>query len=170
MLISSTICHVRIPRRCSRFCCRHQVILVETHLRLFLALQTYNCRSLGCSGNSFLCWLSGFSVVLFRRARRDQTTVGASLYPDLLQVQRAAIPVKCQFRFCRSSKDTGFVLNFGNSNPFDYQGAMMGGADRPITVTAKHPGCYTYSLGACTAGTVYGMCGEDVAQLIISDK
>ena len=55
--------------------------------------------------------------------------------------------MKCRFRFCRSSKDTGLVLDFGNSNPFDYQGAMMGGA-----------------------GTVYGMCGEDVAQLIISDK
>ena len=72
--------------------------------------------------------------------------------------------------FTSSSKNTGFVLDFGNSNPFDYQAAMLGGADRPITVTAKHPGCYTYSLGACTAGTVYGMCGEDVAQLIISDK
>lgn len=72
--------------------------------------------------------------------------------------------------FSSSSKDTGFVLDFGNSNPFDHQGAIMGGADRPITVTAKHPGCYTYSVGACTAGTIYGMCGDDVAQLVISDK
>jgi plastocyanin len=72
--------------------------------------------------------------------------------------------------FTSSSKDTGFVLDFGASNPFDHQGAVMGGADRPVTATAKHPGCYTYSVGACTAGTVYGMCGEDVAQLIISDK
>jgi plastocyanin len=72
--------------------------------------------------------------------------------------------------FTSTSKDTGFVLDFGNSNPFDHQGAVMGGADRPVTVTARHPGCYTYSVGACTPGTVYGMCGEDVAQLIISDK
>jgi plastocyanin len=72
--------------------------------------------------------------------------------------------------FTSSSKDTGFVLDFGNANPFDHPGAIMGGADRPITVTAKHAGCYTYSVGACTAGTVYGMCGDDVAQLIISDK
>ena len=72
--------------------------------------------------------------------------------------------------FSSSSKDTGFVLDFGNSNPFDHQGAIIGGADRPITVTAKHPGCYTYSVGACTAGTIYGMCGDDVAQLVISDK
>ena len=72
--------------------------------------------------------------------------------------------------FTSSTKDTGFVLDFGSSNPFDHQGAIMGGADRPISVTSKDPGCYTYSVGACTAGTVYGMCGDDVAQLIISDK
>ncbi len=41
-------------------------------------------------------------------------------------------------------------------------------SDRPITVTAKHPGCYTYSVGACTPGTVYGMCGNTDTQLIIS--
>ena len=72
--------------------------------------------------------------------------------------------------FTSSSKDTGFVLDFGNSDPFDHPGAIMGGADRPITVIAKHPGCYSYSVGACTAGTIYGMCGDDVAQLVISDK
>jgi hypothetical protein len=44
----------------------------------------------------------------------------------------------------------------------------MGGADKPVTVIAKRPGCYTYTIGACTAGTVYGMCGNAVTQLIIS--
>jgi hypothetical protein len=45
----------------------------------------------------------------------------------------------------------------------------IGGADRPVTVTAKHPGCYTYSVGACTTpGTVYAMCGNADTQLIIS--
>ena len=48
------------------------------------------------------------------------------------------------------------------------EGAIMGGADRPISVTAKHPGCYTYSIGACTAGTIYGMCGNADTQLIVS--
>ncbi len=67
-----------------------------------------------------------------------------------------------------SSKNTGFVIDFGSSDPFDHEGAIMGGADRPITVVAKHPGCYTYSIGACTAGTVYGMCGNADVQLIVS--
>jgi len=67
-----------------------------------------------------------------------------------------------------SSKNTGFVIDFGSTDPFNHSGAIIGGADRPITVTAKHPGCYTYSAGACTPGTVYGMCGNADTQLIIS--
>ena len=66
------------------------------------------------------------------------------------------------------SKNTGIVIDFGDGNPFDHEGAIIGGADCPITVTAKHPGCYTYSVGACTAGTVYGMCGYADTQLILS--
>jgi len=72
--------------------------------------------------------------------------------------------------FTSSSKNTGFVIDFGTTttDPFDHEGAIIGGSDRPITVTAKHPGCYTYSVGACTPGTVYGMCGNTDTQLIIS--
>jgi hypothetical protein len=66
------------------------------------------------------------------------------------------------------SKDTGFVLDFGTSSPFDGGGAITGGADRPISVVAKKPGCYSYTVGACTAGTIYGMCGEDAAQVVVS--
>jgi len=70
--------------------------------------------------------------------------------------------------FKSTSKNTGFVLDFGSSSPFDAGTAIMGGADRPISVVAKKAGCYTYSVGACTAGTIYGMCGEDAAQLVVS--
>src|SRR5208282_6802464 len=36
-----------------------------------------------------------------------------------------------------SSKNTGFVLDFGPSSPFDPpDGAIMGGADRPVSVVA----------------------------------
>jgi hypothetical protein len=72
--------------------------------------------------------------------------------------------------YVSKSKNTGFVLDFGNSSPFDSGGVILGGADRPVSVVAKRPGCYTYSVGACTAGTIYGMCGEDAAQLVVSAK
>lgn len=66
------------------------------------------------------------------------------------------------------SKNTGFVLDFGNSSPFATGGVILGGADRPVSVVAKKPGCYTYSIGACTAGTIYGIYGEDAAQFAVS--
>jgi hypothetical protein len=72
--------------------------------------------------------------------------------------------------FKSTSKDTGFVLDFGTSSPFDSGAAITGGADRPVSLVAKRPGCYTYSVGACTAGTVYGMCGDDTAQFVVSAK
>ena len=72
--------------------------------------------------------------------------------------------------FKSTSKDTGFVLDFGTSSPFDSGSAITGGADRPVSVVAKKPGCYTYSVGACTAGTIYGMCGDDVAQFVVFAK
>ena len=70
--------------------------------------------------------------------------------------------------FYTSSKNTGFVIDFGPNSPFDNEGAIMGGADRSITVVAKRPGCYRYSVGACTAGTIYGMCGNIDTDLVVS--
>jgi plastocyanin len=88
--------------------------------------------------------------------------------PDAKSNKAFCIKVGTTVTFTSSSKNTGFVVDFGSKDPFDHEGAIMGGADRPITVTAKHPGCYTYSVGACTAGTVYGMCGNTDTQLVIS--
>jgi len=44
----------------------------------------------------------------------------------------------------------------------------MGGADRQITVIAKRTGCFRYSVGACTAGAIYGMCGNTDTELVVS--
>jgi plastocyanin len=88
--------------------------------------------------------------------------------PDAKSNKIFCIKVGTTVTFMSSSKNTGFVIDFGSVDPFDHEGAIIGGSDRPITVTAKHPGCYTYSVGACTPGTVYGMCGNANAQLIIS--
>jgi plastocyanin len=88
--------------------------------------------------------------------------------PDAKSNKAFCIKVGTTVTFMSSSKNTGFVIDFGSNDPFDHEGAIIGGADRPITVTAKHPGCYTYSVGACIAGTVYGMCGNSDTQLIVS--
>ena len=88
--------------------------------------------------------------------------------PDAKGNKAFCIKVGTTVTFMSGSKNTGFVVDFGSKDPFDHEGAIIGGADRPITVTAKHPGCYTYSVGACTSGTIYGMCGNSDTQLIVS--
>jgi len=88
--------------------------------------------------------------------------------PDAKSNQAFCIKVGTTVTFMSGSKNTGFVVDFGTANRFDHDGSIIGGADRPTTVTAKHPGCYTYSVGACTPGTVYGMCGNADTYLIIS--
>ena len=102
-----------------------------------------------------------------RRSGSNYATAKPSL-PDAKANKPFCIKVGTTVTFSTSSKNTGFVINFGKDNPFDHEGSIIGGADRPITVTAKHPGCYTYSVGACTPGTVNGMCGNADTQLIIS--
>jgi plastocyanin len=89
-------------------------------------------------------------------------------FPNAKSNKAFCIKVGTSVTFKSGSKNTGFVIDFGADNPFDHDGSIIGGSDRPITVTAKHPGCYTYSVGACTPGTVYGMCGNADTQLIIS--
>ena len=95
----------------------------------------------------------------------------ASATPDLPHAksnEAFCVKVGTTITFRSESKDTGFVLDFGTSSPFEGGGAITGGADRPISVVAKKPGCYSYTVGACTAGTIYGMCGEDAAQVVVS--
>ena len=66
-----------------------------------------------------------------------------------------------------TSKNTGFVVDFGPDSPFDQPDAIIGGANRPISVVAKKTGCYKYSAGACISGSVYGMCGSAQAEAIV---
>jgi hypothetical protein len=114
-----------------------------------------------CGSSSVPCSIN------IRRSGGSYATATPSI-PDAKSNKVFCIKVGTTVTFMSSSKNTGFVIDFDNTDPFDHEGAIMGGSDRPITVTAKHPGCYTYSVGACTPGTVYGMCGNTNTQLIIS--
>ena len=68
-----------------------------------------------------------------------------------------------------SSKNTGFVVDFGPSSPFEPSGAIIGGADRRVSVVAKRPGCFKYSAGACISGSIYGMCGSVETELVVTN-
>lgn len=65
------------------------------------------------------------------------------------------------------TKHQGFVVDMGPTSPFDPPDDIVGGSDRSVTVTAKTPGCYRFSAGACLSGAIYGMCGNGTAELVI---
>jgi hypothetical protein len=66
-----------------------------------------------------------------------------------------------------TQKNTGFVIDFGPTSPFEPQDTIIGGSNRDVSVTAKEPGCYKYSVGACVSGTTYGMCGSSNAEAVV---
>jgi hypothetical protein len=116
------------------------------------------------------------------------TQCGSSSAPCIADVKRtsdsasvtASIPgAKANAPFCikvgttvtwqSTTKKTGFVLDFGDSSPFDTpEGAIIGGSDRSVSVVAKRPGCFKYSVGACVAGAIYGMCDSKNAEIVVT--
>jgi plastocyanin len=120
-----------------------------------------------CAASNTCGSASSPCTIDIRRSQGTYATATPSI-PGVKSNKPFCIKVGTAVTFSTSSKNTAFIIDFDKANPFDHQGAIIGGADRPITVTAKHPGCYSYSVGACTPGTVYGMCGHADTQLIIS--
>jgi len=99
-----------------------------------------------------------------------RTDYGASATPALPGAKsNAPICVKAGtiVTWHSASKNTGFTVDFGPSSPFDPAGAIIGGSDRSVSVTAKKEGCYKYSVGACDTDAIYGMCAEGTAELIL---
>jgi len=105
--------------------------------------------------------------------RRGGTS--ATSTPDIPNVKGNApfcVKVGTTVTWQSSSKNTGFVLDFGPSSPFETPntpGTIIGGADRPVSVVAKKPGCYKYSVGACVSGSIYGMCGSSSAEIVVTE-
>jgi hypothetical protein len=105
--------------------------------------------------------------------RRGSTSATAT--PDIPNAKGNApfcVKVGTTVTWQSSSKNTGFVLDFGPSSPFETPntpGTIIGGADRPVSVLAKKPGCYKYSVGACVSGSIYGMCGSSPAEIVVTE-
>jgi len=64
------------------------------------------------------------------------------------------------------TKHQGFIVDMGPNSPFDADD-IIGGSNKSVTVLAKTPGCYRYSVGACISGEIYGMCGNSTAELVV---
>jgi len=66
-----------------------------------------------------------------------------------------------------SNKNNGFMVSFGTDSPFDPDDPIRGGGKKKVTTKAVTPGCYKYDAGAFRSGTVYGMSGGSMPELVI---
>lgn len=66
-----------------------------------------------------------------------------------------------------TAKNTGFLIDFGASSPFDPSGTITGGTEKSVPVVAKTPGCFKYSFTASNSKATYGMSKAAQAQLIV---
>ena len=115
-----------------------------------------------------------------------RTTCGSRSTPCVVNVKRGShspsatpsIPeAKGNVRFCvkagttitwqSSSKSTGFILDFGDSSPFESQTTITGGSKRSASVVAQKPGCFKFSVSACREAAISGMCESGSAELVV---
>ena len=66
-----------------------------------------------------------------------------------------------------SSKNTGFLIDFGASSPFDPPGTVMGGSAKSVSVVAKAPGCVKYNVSATAQNATYGKSKAAQSELIV---
>ena len=98
-----------------------------------------------------------------------RTAQAASVTPDIPNAKSNrpfCVKVGTTVTWKCSSKNTGFVLDFGPTSPFD-QGTIIGGSDRSVSAVAKNAGCHKFSAGACVSGTIYGMCGNADTEIVV---
>ena len=115
------------------------------------------------------CGSSGSPCVL--EVKRSDGGVDASVTPDMPNFPKGAvicIATGTSVTWQGEGKNTGIMVDFGGSSPFEPSGTIMGGSDRPVTVLAKTAGCYKYSVGASNPGSIYGMCGNSDSDLIVT--
>ncbi len=118
-----------------------------------------------CNENN-TCSSSGPCTVDVRRSGMNGATATPG-FPKAKGNSLFCVKPGASVTFQTSSKGTGFLVDFGPSSPFDPPDAIIGGAQKPVTVVAKRPGCFKYSAGACFSGATYGMCGSGTAEAIV---
>jgi hypothetical protein len=66
-----------------------------------------------------------------------------------------------------TAKNTGFLVDFGSTSPFDPPDPIMGGSKKSVDVKAANPGCYKYAFQATDSTGIYGMSKASQAELIV---
>jgi hypothetical protein len=117
------------------------------------------------------CGVNGAPCVL--EVKRVGGGTEASVTPNIANFGKDApvcIKTGANVTWQGGGKNTGLMIDFGESSPFEPSGTIMGGSDRPVSVVAKKAGCFKYTAGACTPGSMYGMCGNSDLELIVTSS
>lgn len=155
-------------------------LLLSLSLASFLVAKAQNKRSnkyvcsetnpaSTCSAATRCGSISNPCVVDLKRKGGTSATVTPGI-PDAKANTAFCVSVGTTVTWQTSAKNTGFIVDFGPSSPFDTGSTIIGGSDRSISAVAKHPGCYKFSLGACIAGTIYGMCGSTQSEIVVTGE
>jgi plastocyanin len=98
--------------------------------------------------------------------RTAQAASATPSFPGAKENSIFCVKVGTQVTWKSETKHQGFIVDMGPNSPFDLHD-IIGGSDRSVTTTAKTPGCYRYSSGACLSGAIYGMCGNGNAEVVV---
>ena len=98
--------------------------------------------------------------------RTSQAASATPSFPGAKGNSTFCVKVGTQITWKSDTKHQGFSVDMGPNSPFDTPD-IIGGSDKSVTVTAKTPGCYRYSAGACLSGAIYGMCGDGTAEIVV---
>jgi hypothetical protein len=112
------------------------------------------------------CSASGACTVDIKRDGMSAATATPG-FPKAKKNSLFCVKPGTSVTFQTPSKGTGFIVDPGPSSPFDPPDTIIGGAQKAVQVTAKRPGCFKYSIGACYSGSTYGMCGSGAAEVIV---
>ena len=99
--------------------------------------------------------------------RTSYTASATPSIPDATGNKLFCVKVDTSVTWHSDTKHQGFVVDLGPNSPFDPPDDIIGGSQKDVTVRAKVPGCYRFSVGACASGAIYGMCGNATSELVI---
>ena len=100
----------------------------------------------------------------------ERTAYSASATPNIPRAKGS--PLFCvktgtTVTWQSTAKNTGFLIDFGPSSPFDPPDPIMGGSKKSVEVKAANPGCYLYAFQATDSSGIYGMSKASQAELIV---
>lgn len=99
-----------------------------------------------------------------------RTTYSASATPSIAKPKGSrvfCVNPGTKVTWQSTAKNTGFLVDFGATSPFDPSDPIMGGSKKSVEVKATTPGCYLFAFQATDSTGIYGMSKASQAEMIV---